>query len=72
MLLYKKNCSLLIEHFKTNYLVKPYNLLKYSFFTDFYRLSQSALKKSFGKVFLTNLSVLGTTCLGFAFLLNLS
>ena len=45
---------MLIERFKTKNLEKPYNLLKYCFFTDFYRLLLTALKECFGKIFLTN------------------
>ena len=54
MLLNERSCSLPIERFKANNLVKTYNLFKYCFFTYFCRLSQSDLKKCFGKVFLTN------------------
>ena len=45
---------MLIERFKIRNLEKPYNLLKYCFFTDFYRLLLTALKECFGMVFLTN------------------
>ena len=54
MLPYERSCSLLIERFKANNLVKTYNLFKYCFCTYFCRLSQSHLEKCFGKVFLTN------------------